>query len=285
MTINEIVIISGKGGTGKTSLTASLVPYLQNIVIADCDVDAPDLHILMGPQNISNQDFSGTQKAVVDLTSCSHCMNCVTSCKFNAISDSIVINSMKCEGCGVCEYICSSGAITMNDTVTGTIYHAETPYGPMVHGKLIPGEETSGKLVSLVRNEAKKKAEEKGFETVLIDGSPGIGCNVISSITGADKVVIVTEPTMSGLHDLIRVFDITDKFSGKVFVVINKSDLSEEMTIKIEQESKNRGSEVLLKIPFDKRMVKAIINKKIPSLAEKELFSEAGFEEFVKSLI
>ncbi|MBI9100316.1 MAG: ATP-binding protein [Spirochaetaceae bacterium] len=284
MTIKEIVIISGKGGTGKTTLTASLVPYLENIVIADCDVDAPDLHILLDPEIRSRENFVGLKKAVVDLSACTHCMACVDSCKFDAISDSIIINGMKCEGCGVCEYVCPSEAIAMKDTVVGTVFHADTTYGPMVHARLIPGEETSGKLVSLVRNEAKKEAEIKGLGTILIDGSPGIGCNVISSITGAEKVIIVTEPTMSGLHDLSRVFDITDRFSGKVFVVINKFNLSREMSIKIEQESKKRGSEVLLKIPFDKRMVKAITDKKIPSLAEKELFSEAGFEEFVKRI-
>ena len=155
MAIREIVIISGKGGTGKTTLAASLVPYLNNVVIADCDVDAPDLHILMDPEMKSSEDFIGLQKAFVNPMECTHCMACVGSCKFDAISDSIEINGMKCEGCGVCEFVCPVGAITMQDVVVGTIFHADTSYGPMVHARLIPGEETSGKLVTLVRNEAK----------------------------------------------------------------------------------------------------------------------------------
>ncbi len=150
MAINEIVIISGKGGTGKTTLVASIVPYLKNIVIADCDVDAPDLHILLEPETISSKEFVGLQKAAVDLSACTLCMSCVNSCKFDAIDDSIKINGLKCEGCGVCEFVCPAGAIVMQDTVVGTIFYADTSYGPMVHARLIPGEETSGKLVSLV---------------------------------------------------------------------------------------------------------------------------------------
>ncbi|MCP4295499.1 MAG: (4Fe-4S)-binding protein, partial [Proteobacteria bacterium] len=202
MSVREIVVISGKGGTGKTTFTASLVPFLDNCVIADCDVDAPDIHILLEPEVKKREEFIGTKKGVIDPVLCTQCMSCVQHCKFEAIDDTPEINKIKCEGCGVCEFVCSAGAVTMEDTVVGTIFYSHTFYGSMIHAKLIPGEETSGKLVSKVRTEAKKEAERSGIETVLIDGSPGIGCNVISSITGADTVVIVTEPTLPGLHDL-----------------------------------------------------------------------------------
>ena len=284
MAIHEIVVISGKGGTGKTSITASILPFLEKIVVADCDVDAPDLHILLHPVETASNTFIGTKKAKLDSDKCTGCMLCFNHCRFDAISESIVFNPMKCEGCGVCEFVCPVDAVTLEDTVVGTIFHGETDYGPMVHARLIPGEETSGKLVSAVRNEAKKIAEEKNFQTVLIDGSPGIGCNVISSITGADTVVIVTEPTMSGIHDLKRVLDITEKFSGKAFVVINKCDLSENMSCEIERESEKRGAPVILKLPFYRNMVKAITDKKIPSMAEKNFFSSHGFADFIKMI-
>lgn len=278
---NEIVVISGKGGTGKTSITASIIPYLENAVIADCDVDAPDLHILMQPQVTSTEHFVGTQKAVPDQDKCINCGKCFDNCKFHAISESIVFNPMKCEGCGVCELVCPVNAVIMQDTIVGDLYIGKTLYGPMVHARLIPGEETSGKLVSRVRNSAKKTAEENGCKTVLIDGSPGIGCNVISSITGAGTVIIVTEPTMSGLHDLNRVLDVTEKFSGKSYVVINKYNLSPHMCASIEKESEKRGAPVILKLPFNRNMVKAITEKRIPSLAEKDFFEKAKWNDFI----
>jgi MinD superfamily P-loop ATPase len=282
MAVNEIVVISGKGGTGKTSLTASIFPYLENSVIADCDVDAPDLHILLQPTTTSSEQFVGLKKAVLDREKCIQCGKCYDNCKFHAISKTIDFDPMKCEGCGVCELVCPVQAVIMKDTVVGNLYKGETIYGPMVHARLIPGEETSGKLVSLVRKNAKSTAEENGCKTVLIDGSPGIGCNVISSITGAATVIIVTEPTMSGLHDLKRVLDVTEKFSGKSYVVINKYDLSPEMCTQIEKESENRGAPVVLKLPFNRNMVKAITDKKIPSLAEKIFFDKSGWNEFIE---
>jgi MinD superfamily P-loop ATPase len=281
MAVNEIVVISGKGGTGKTSLTASIIPFLEKAVIADCDVDAPDLHILMHPEDISSEQFVGTQKAILDRDKCINCGKCYNYCQFNAISESIVFNPMKCEGCGVCEAVCPANAITLEDTVVGDLFHGETLYGPMVHARLIPGEETSGKLVSLVRNKAKKIAEDGGYKTVLIDGSPGIGCNVISSITGANTVIVVTEPTMSGLHDLKRVLDVTEKFSGKSYVVINKYDLSPQMCSDIEKEAEYRGAPVILKLPFSRNMVMAITKKRIPSLAEKGFFQKARWDDFI----
>lgn len=286
MKFQEIAIISGKGGTGKTSLTASLAPFIDNAVIADCDVDGPDLHILLKPKVKQTTPFIGTFKAKIDPELCTGCMACARACKFDAISGSPIpsVSRVKCEGCGVCERICPLNAVTMEETVVGEIYHSTTDFGPMVHARLIPGEETSGKLVSEVRRRAKEVAENNGHQTILIDGPPGIGCNVISSITGVKKIIIVTEPTESGLHDLQRVFSVTKKFYGTVSVIINRYNISEEVTEKVITFCNKNEIPVLTKIPFDKRMVDSITNLEIPSLAEKEFFNKLGWEQLAKEI-
>ena len=285
MKINEIVVISGKGGTGKTTITASLIPYIENPVIADCDVDAPDLHILLNPRNEEEELFSGSVKAKIDENLCTQCNLCYERCRFGAIKTSPPrIDTAKCEGCALCEYLCPSGAIRLDDAKTGTVYKGETEYGPMIHARLVPGEETSGKLVSKVRSEAKKRAKAEGKQNVIIDGSPGIGCNVISSITGASKVLIVTEPTLSGLHDMKRVLETARRFSGKPFLIINKCDLSPDMSEKIEQEAAEQGVPLLMKLPFNEGVVRAISEMRIPSLVEKELFKAAGWDRVISDL-
>jgi MinD superfamily P-loop ATPase len=282
--INEIVVISGKGGTGKTTLTASLIPYFEDAVIADCDVDAPDLNILFETKEKYQKSFIGLQKSFLDKSKCIMCKKCYELCKFNAISYEIEISSGKCEGCGLCEYICPASAITMVDTVIGKLSVSETSFGDMVHAKLIPGEDASGKLVSEVRKTAKKIAEEGNKKNILIDGSPGIACNVISSITGAKKVIIVTEATSSGIHDLKRVYELTKKFRLKIYVVINKYDLSLSHSEEIEKYCEEMGIDMALKIPFEKKVVEAITQKKIPSVAERVFFENLGFFEFIKKL-
>ena len=284
MDINEIVVMSGKGGTGKTTLTASLIPYFERVVLADCDVDAPDLKILFKGENKSVENFVGLKKARINESLCIKCGLCKEKCKFDAINKEIEIITSKCEGCSVCEFVCPVNAIKMVDAVVGQIFVSDTDYGDMIHGRLIPGEETSGRLVSEVRKRAKKIAKEENRKTILVDGSPGIACNVISSITGAKKVILVTEPSFSGLHDLKRVYELTKKFRLPVYVVINKYDLSLEMTKEIENYCKEMNIELSLKIPFNKNLVKSIVNKKIPSLEEKEFFDSLGFQEFVKAL-
>lgn len=284
MDINEIVVISGKGGTGKTTLTASLIPYFEKVVLADCDVDAPDLKILFKGDNKSTEDFIGLKKAVIDETLCVKCGLCRDKCKFDAISEEIEIINSKCEGCSVCEFICPVNAITMVDAVVGQLFVSDTDYGDMVHARLIPGEETSGRLVSEVRKRAKKIAKETDRKTILVDGSPGIACNVISSITGAKKVILVTEPSFSGMHDLKRVYELTQKFRLPVYVVINKYDLSLEISSEIEKYCFGKNINLSLKIPFNKDLVKSIVNKKIPSLEEKEFFDSLGFQEFINEL-
>ena len=284
MNINEIIIISGKGGTGKTTLAASLIPYLEDLIIADCDVDAPDLNILLDPKIISTHKFIGLKKATIDKTKCIKCGLCEIHCKFSAISKEIILSQSKCEGCGVCEYICPVDAISMEDAVVGELYRSDTIFGKFIHAKLIPGEETSGKLVAEVRKRAKKLAIETDKKNIVVDGSPGIACNVISSITGASQVIIVTEPTFSGIHDLKRIYELTKKFNLKVQVVINKYDISSKHSNIIEVYCKENNILVGLKIPFTKKIVRSIVDKTIPSIKEVEFFKNIGFFEFIDTL-
>lgn len=279
MEIKEIVVISGKGGTGKTTITSSLIPYFQDIVIGDCDVDAPNLQILFNPQNSEKESFYGMKKAKLDRELCINCGKCYEVCRFDAIE-----NPKKCESCSICEYVCPVRAIKMVDNEAGEIYVSETKYGKMVHACLFPGEENSGKLVAEVRKKAKKIAQEENKEYIILDGAPGVACNVISSLTGVKKAVIVTEPTLSGLHDLERVLELIERFRIKPYFVINKYDLSVEMANKIEEYLKAKGFEIAVKVPFDKRVVKAIGRKEIPSVAESQLFEELGFKKLVESL-
>lgn len=279
MEIKEIVVISGKGGTGKTTITSSLIPYFQDIVIGDCDVDAPNLQILFNPQNSEKESFYGMKKAKLDKELCIECGRCYEVCRFDAVE-----NPKKCENCSICEYVCPVGAIKMVDNEAGEIYVSETKYGKMVHACLFPDEENSGKLVAEVRKKAKKIAQEENKKYILLDGAPGVACNVISSLTGVKKAVIVTEPTLSGLHDLERVLELIERFRIKPYFVINKYDLSLEMANKIEEFLKDKGFEVSVKVPFDKRVVNAIGRKEIPSVAEKQLFQELGFEKLAESL-
>lgn len=284
MDINEIVVISGKGGTGKTTLVASLVPFLDNPVIADCDVDAPDLNILFGEKIQHSKDFVGLKRAVIQDDLCIKCGLCHEHCHFNAISKDIKVILSKCEGCGLCDYVCPVNAIEMKDAIVGQVFDSITPYGPMVHARLIPGEETSGKLVSEVRKQAKKLAEKTARNTIIIDGSPGIACNVIASITGVKKAIIVIEPTLSGLHDLEKVHRLVENFNLQPLIVINKSSLSLDGLKAIEDYCKQKDLEIALKIPFNKDIVKTITQRKIPSLENKDFFKSIGFYEFIEKI-
>lgn len=279
MAIKEILVISGKGGTGKTTITSSIIPYFDSLVIGDCDVDAPNLKILLNPSEKEKNGFLGMKKAKIDSEKCIHCNRCYEYCKFEAMD-----NVQKCEGCGMCEYICPVGAIEMIENRVGDIMVGETEYGTMVHACLEPGEENSGKLVAEVRRKAKKIAQLDGKEYIILDGAPGVACNVISSLTGVKRVVIVTEPTLSGLHDLERVVNLVERFRVKPCFVINKFDISIEMTDKIETYLNNLGYKISMKIPFDKKIFKAIMENKIPSIAEKKFFEDLGIRELIEEL-
>jgi len=248
--MKQLLIISGKGGTGKTTVLGSFAALAQNKVLADADVDAPNLHLLLQPKVLREEDYVGIKSPVKDDEKCTKCGLCEQHCRFDAITD-LRINLRRCEGCGVCALVCPVEAISMQDEVTGTVYLSETRYGPMVHARLLAGAEASGKLVTQVRERAKETAARLASDLILIDGSPGIGCPVIASLAGVDAALAVTEPTPSGLHDLRRVLQVAAHFSVPAAVCVNKWDINPELTEEIEQAARGMNATPLGRIPFD----------------------------------
>lgn len=256
--VSEIAVISGKGGTGKTTICAALGVIADETVMADCDVDAPDLHILLSPSIREETEFVASKVALVDENICTDCGLCEESCRFGAITDSKV-DPISCEGCGVCEYVCPEKAIQMVDRKSGYLYDSDTRIGRMAHAKLLPGEGNSGRLVTEVRKLGSKIAEDSGISTVLIDGSPGIGCPVIATVTGIQMGIIVTEPTMSGIHDMQRVLELLKRFRVKATVIVNKFDLNLDNTEAIERYCAENDAIVLGRIKFDPVMTKSMV--------------------------
>ncbi len=256
--ISQIGIVSGKGGTGKSTIAGSFVAIAGDLIIADCDVDAPDMHILLQPEIKTTQDYQGSKLAVIDTDLCTECGICEENCRFDAAHPP-KIDSIACEGCAVCAYVCPEDAIQMIDNVSGQLFSSMTRFGPMAHAKLNAGEGNSGKMVTEVRKLAEKLAEENNKQYLLIDGSPGIGCPVISTVTGLALAIIVTEPTPAGIHDMKRVLDLLDRFNVRSTVIINKYDLNVENTESIEGICKDRGAEVLGRIPFDSITTKSMV--------------------------
>ncbi len=257
--MKELIIISGKGGTGKTSLMAAFASLAENKVLCDADVDAADLHLIMEPEVRKRYDFQSGNTAVIDQDKCTECGVCLDLCRWNAISNDFEVNPIECEGCGVCVHFCPEKAIDFPENTCGEWYISDTRFGPMVHARLGIAEENSGKLVSLVRQEARKLAEEKNLELILSDGPPGVGCPVIASIGGATAVLIVTEPTVSGKQDMKRVAQLADHFKVPAMICVNKFDLNLELTRDIENFAKEKGLSCLGRIPFDPIFINAMV--------------------------
>ena len=279
--MRELVVISGKGGTGKTSLTASFAalagstpsPGLgravsrqaRSAVLADCDVDAADLHLVLSPTLRSREDFYCGHTAVIRLPACIGCGVCLVRCRFDAVRKikgekdkaTFSTDTSACEGCGVCVWSCPTKAIDFPERLCGEWYISDTRHGPMAHARLTPGGENSGKLVAKVRETARKLAEEHKAELILVDGPPGIGCAVIASVSGASQVLVVTEPTLSGAHDLARVLELTRHFKIPTAVCVNKWDLNAEMAERIESEACRAGATIAGRVRYDRAVTAA----------------------------
>jgi len=256
--MKEIVVLSGKGGTGKTSIVASFASLAQSKVLADCDVDAADLHLLLKPKVKEEKEFWSGHVAFIDKEKCTECGLCQELCRFGAIKD-FEVDPLSCEGCGFCYHVCPVDAVTMKDSMSGHWFISETKYGHLCHARLGIAQENSGKLVALVRQNAKFIVERENLDHIITDGPPGIGCPVISSLSGASLALLVTEPTLSGIHDLERVIGVCRHFGVLVLVCVNKYDLNEENTYRIENHCANEGIEVATRIPFDNAMTEAIV--------------------------
>ncbi len=258
--MKQITVISGKGGTGKTSITGSFAALSGGAVLADCDVDAADLGLLLGPTVKETHDFRASKKAIIHKSRCSRCGTCVEVCRSEAIND-FVVDRFSCEGCGVCYYACPEEAITMEEVLSGRWFLSDTPYGSLVHARLEPGEENSGKLVTIVRNKARQIAEDESKEYLIIDGPPGIGCPVIASLAGVSSALVVTEPTLSGIHDMDRVLGVCEHFGVPALVCINRYDISEENCRAIEKQCDKRGVRVATRIPYDPVVTEAMVRR------------------------
>jgi len=287
--LKEIVVISGKGGTGKTSVVASFAALANNAVLADCDVDAADLHLILEPNIKQTYDFSGGKRASVITEKCIGCGRCEEVCNFEAavfngpandvVDRTYTIDPVACEGCSVCFHFCPVDAIEFEEAINGQWFISDTRFGPMVHAKLGIAEENSGKLVSLIRKQAKQIATEQNKNLIIADGSPGIGCPVIASISGADFVLAVTEPTISAQHDLDRVIELTSHFGIPMAVCINKCDINPEITKAIEKSTEQKGLKLAGKIAYDISVTKAQIAGK--SIVE---YSNNGLRNQIISL-
>lgn len=258
MSIKEITVLSGKGGTGKTTLTASLVSLTEECVVTDCDVDASNLHLLLKPEVLRIENFYGQKRAEIDESKCVECGICEDACRFNAIKN-FKIDPILCEGCGICVHLCPEKAITFKENVSGYLYTSRIRYGFMSHAQLNPGEENSGKLVNLVRRNAKELAEKNGYNLILNDGPPGIGCPVIASVTGIDLAVIIVEPTLSGIHDLKRALMLTNHFGIESLVCVNKYDLNLRNTEEVCRFCERNGINVIGRIEFDPIVTESMV--------------------------
>ena len=259
--MKELVILSGKGGTGKTSITAGFASLAKGMVLCDADVDAADLHLVLNPEVLNTEDFMGGYEAIINPDKCVQCGKCIEVCRFEAVTQDFVIDPIDCEGCGVCVDLCPEGAIDFPQCISGQWFMSDTRFGPMVHARLGIAQENSGKLVALVRAEARKLAEKSGLDFLLTDGPPGVGCPVIASVSQANLILIVCEPTVSGRHDMQRVVELADHFKIPVMVCINKYDLNEKEAGNIEAFAREKNIQVAGRIPFHEDFVRAMIER------------------------
>ncbi|NLJ82410.1 MAG: P-loop NTPase [Bacteroidales bacterium] len=273
----QIAVISGKGGTGKSSITAALASLSQRIVLVDCDVDASNLYLLFNPTHEEEESFVGGEKAVINYDLCTHCGICMQHCRFDAITETnghIKIEEIFCDGCHLCSRICPEQAIRMIEEKNSRYYAGSFRNGKMVYGRLAPGEENTGLLVNKVREKAKEIAKKESIDFILLDGPPGISCPLLSTITGVDKVLIVTEPSLSALHDLERVIETARNFEIKADILINKYDLNTEITEHIQKRAKELAIEIVAMIPYEPLFVKAMIQQQ--SIVEYAPHSESS---------
>ena len=264
--MKEISVISGKGGTGKTTITAALATAGSDMLLCDCDVDAADLHLITNPRIRETYLYEGSWKAQIDPGKCLDCGICSEYCNFEAIlidkQNRRQIDPFKCEGCRLCERICPSGAITSTRSKNNAWFISDTNFGPMVHARMGPGEENSGKLVTQVRRKGREIAIKENLQFILTDGPPGTGCATIASVTGADAVLVIIEPSITSLHDAERVISLVEQFNIPVYALINKSTINLQMTEQIVQFLKNKKIPLLGEIPFDRTIVEAMIQGK-----------------------
>jgi len=275
--VKEIVVISGKGGTGKTTVTASLAGIMRDIVIVDADVDASNLYILLKPQYIHGADFTGKAAASINSALCSGCGLCKELCRFHAVdrvNGSYRVAPFSCDGCGLCKIACPTGAVEMSPRVVGKQFTAQTEWGDFVYARLIPGAENSGSLVAMVKKQAKQLAEQDRIGTLLIDGPPGIGCPVISAVSGAHLAIVVTEPTYTGFADLERVVELASHLKVPCAVVINRFDINRKNTEKLGTYAKKKGIPVVARIPHSRCIMDEISQRHIPSRNCRSLAEE-----------
>ena len=281
--LREIVILSGKGGTGKTTIASSFSLLPPKKIVVDADVDAPDLHIVLKPKILEAYVFRGNKVAIIDKNICNGCGLCREYCRFDAVNEDFTIDEHLCEGCALCYFVCPEGAITLVEKESGNWFVANSRSGIMLHARLIPGEENSGKLITLMRKRAREIAAETGVSLILIDGPPGIGCPAISSITGVTDAVIVTEPTASGVHDMKRIIELAKHFGVKMYVIINRFDINEDYCAQIEDICQSEGIELLGRIPVTDEIPTLQIEGKAP--VEQNSFTGELIKEMWEKLI
>ncbi len=279
--MRELIILSGKGGTGKTTITAAFASLAENMVFCDADVDAADLHLILEPDFKQSSDFIGGNEAVINPDKCTQCGRCLEVCRFDAVrfdanTNTYEVDPIECEGCGVCFDLCPEQAIDFPETICGQWYISDTRFGPMVHARLGIAQENSGKLVALVRQEAREISKNQNLDLILTDGPPGIGCPVIASIGQATAILIIAEPTVSGIHDMERVGQLSKHFNIPAMVCINKYDLNPDQTEKIEDLAKESGIAIVGKISFDQTFTEAMIQAK--TIFEYNEDSQASIE-------